>query len=36
VGRHDQGGASRPLLAPPFDRARWDEFVRSTRLSAEG
>jgi AcrR family transcriptional regulator len=30
-----RGQPPRTLLAPPFDRAQWDEFVRSTRLSVE-
>jgi AcrR family transcriptional regulator len=30
-----RGQPPRMLLAPPFERAKWDEFVRSTRLSVE-
>jgi AcrR family transcriptional regulator len=30
-----RGQPPRMLLAPPFDRAQWDEFVRSMRLSVE-
>jgi AcrR family transcriptional regulator len=30
-----RGGTPRPLLAPPVDRAQWDDFVRSTRETLE-
>jgi AcrR family transcriptional regulator len=30
-----RGGEPRALLAPPVDRAQWDEFVRSTRERVE-